>query len=224
MLNKRSMPKIYNLAGKRYGKLTVISRERTTIVRKPLDWVCRCDCGRTRILKSWQLVRGEVTSCGCEISPRMFIIKQKSFSKTKEYVTWRNIKARCFNPGNIGYKHYGGRGITVCDYWRESYHNFLKDMGHAPKGKYSIDRINNNGNYEPGNCRWATDEQQANNRQKNRVFTIGNETKTLTQWINQYQVPLHRVWYRIKKGWDIERALTQPVSEKNNKRQKIALL
>lgn len=133
-------------------------------------WLCVCDCGLTRIVLQRYLLSGNTTSCGCyqreSTSKRS---KRHGATGTAEYSTWQGMKARCLNPNSIGYAFYGGRGITVCDRWLKSFPAFLNDMGMRPSAEHSIDRIDPNGNYEPGNCRWAPpDIQQVNKRPRTK--------------------------------------------------------
>ncbi len=128
-------------------------------------------------------------------------------SKKPEYKIWVCIKSRCFNVNNTRYKNYGGRGITMCKAWADSYEAFYKDMGAMPSPKHSIDRIDVNGNYEPLNCRWATQEEQSNNTTRSRYFTINGNTLNLTQWAKKYGLHLDTTRARIRLGWSIEEAL-----------------
>lgn len=124
-----------------------------------------------------------------------------------EYKVWINIKDRCQRVGANGYANYGGRGITICPQWDKSFTSFLKDVGQRPSPRHEIERIDNNGNYEPGNCRWATHQEQSNNRRSNRFFTIGDETKTLKQWSDERGLKYKSVHARIQRGISIEDAL-----------------
>lgn len=126
----------------------------------------------------------------------VFTAKWKNSSLTKTYQSWRHMKSRCNNPSNLDYPNYGGRGITVCDRWLNDYDAFFEDMGERPKG-FSLDRINNNGNYEPLNCRWATPTEQANNKRNNSILTINGKTQTLSQWAKEKNIHHTVLLYRI---------------------------
>lgn len=128
-----------------------------------------------------------------------------------EHMTWGNMKARCSNPKNKRYDRYGGRGIKVCERW-DVYENFLADMGRKPTPEHSIDRIDNNGDYEPANCQWATRHTQALNRQTTRWLTYSEKTKTMKWWSQETGVPYKVLWSRIVKlGWPVEKSLETPI-------------
>jgi len=135
-------------------------------------------------------------------------------SDRAEFHIWQGMLARCCVSTNRAYRLYGGRGITVCDRWLSSFENFYADMGPRPSPKHSIDRIDNDGNYEPGNCRWTTQKVQCNNRSGNRLLTYKGETKTMQQWADIHNIPYNTLLARIVNyGWAIERALETPVSD-----------
>ena len=130
-------------------------------------------------------------------------------SGTSEHISWKHMRQRCFNPNDKKYSDYGGRGITVCDRWLYFEH-FLADMGLKPTSKHSIDRIDNDGNYRPDNCRWATNENQANNRRSNRLITLKGETWTMAQWEKEKGFNEGFIKCRLKAGWSEEDAIMTP--------------
>ena len=132
-------------------------------------------------------------------------------SKTPEYCTWEHMKQRCFNPNCKRYPDYGGKGITVCDRWKNSFQNFLADMELKPSPKHSIDRIDNNADYSPENCRWSTRVEQQNNTRYNRLITIGNDTRTIAQWTKEMGFERTVIHSRLKDGWSDYDAVMTPV-------------
>jgi hypothetical protein len=158
-----------DLTGSVFGRLTALTHTRRGWLAY---WVCRCECGQTKTVRAGHLTKGKIRSCGC-LSIQTTIARCVTHGKTKtrEYETWCQIKARCYNPKSDVYRYYGGRGIRVCDRWRESFSAFFEDMGLKPSARHSIERRDVNGHYEPANCYWATwSEQNANKRNspKNR--------------------------------------------------------
>lgn len=152
--------------GRKFGRLTVLAKARKKGRVGSLQYQCKCECGRDTIIDGHQLRAGHTLSCGCLLAEgnnlRHGMARQDK--KAPEYGAWSKMKGRCYNKTDHSYDDYGGRGITVCDRWRKSFKNFFADMGYRPAHCNSIDRIDNDGNYEPGNCRWATQEIQSRNR------------------------------------------------------------
>jgi hypothetical protein len=155
---------MHDLTGQRFGLLVVIGRSERKIPHGSL-WRCHCDCGREREVRSAGLRRKHqpTRSCGC-LSGANHRTHGEANKVTPEYMCWHAIKTRCFNVGCAAYRNYGGRGITMCDRWRDSYSAFLADVGRRPSDAHSIDRIDNDGHYEPGNVRWVTGSEQQQNR------------------------------------------------------------
>lgn len=197
--------KAEKVLGERFGMLVAIDelpRERG--MRK---WRLRCDCGaEIEALQKTFKSGGCKRSCGC--APRRH--NGHGLSSIPEYRHWINMIERCEYPGVHCFARYGGRGIKVCQEWRNSFEKFLEDMGHRPSPDYSVDRIDGDGNYEPGNCRWATRKEQQRNVSRNKIVQIADETMTLAEAVERSSLKYNTVLYRIKRGWSIERALELP--------------
>jgi len=194
---------ITDLTGQVFNSLTVL-RLAGRSNRGLNSWVCRCICGVIKTIQQSHLRSGSTKSCGCQLGTHRL-------SKTDEYHIWQTMKARCYNPNNHKYKRYGGRGIAVCDRWLQSFENFIADMGKRPSTSHSLDRINNDGDYTPQNCRWATPKEQARNTQTNRLITLNGVTRTLVEWREYYGLSVTQLEYRMyHAGWSAEKALTTP--------------
>lgn len=201
----------YDLTGQTFGKLRVLSR---VVVDRRTKWLCVCDCKATRLVDAGNLVSGNTRSCGCG-HREMMLRRNKAMTKhgltgSPEYQTWLHIKQRCYDPNAAGYDRYGGRGIVVCDRWKDDPAAFIQDMGPRPGAEYSVDRINNDGPYSPENCRWATRIQQARNTRRTTMLTYKGETKPLNDWAEMHGLAVMTVRSRLSAGWDVERALTTP--------------
>jgi hypothetical protein len=207
---------VKQLIGQVFGRLTVVGRAENDKHGK-VQWRCLCECGAEKVTSGNKLQRGDTRSCGClqretNVSAPTKHGAAKVGRSTREYQAWGHMKARCESPGATGYEYYGGRGIRVCERWRESFEAFLADMGPKPSPKHSIDRFpDQNGNYEPGNCRWATQSEQARNTSRNRFVAYGGESLTLAEWGERLGTNGTVIGIRLRNGWSDERAVTEPV-------------
>lgn len=171
--------------------------------------LCQCECGEKRTILKASFVTGRSMSCGClqrEIASLRFTKHGEHGSRT--YRCWDHMIQRCENRKNTRWIDYGGRGISVCERWHD-FENFLADMGQCPSG-HSIDRINNDGNYEPSNCRWSTYFQQAQNTRRSVFFELDGEKKTISEWARCYGLSEQALRYRVNKGWPKGLVLSTP--------------
>lgn len=189
------MGKLINISNFVFGRLTVIDKAGKDKFGH-IIWKCKCECGNTTNVLVDNLLRGLIKSCSCLRTEELENRATHGFTKgsTKgikvlsEHRSWSSMKGRCYNPKNKKYSRYGGRGITVCNRWIKSFENFIADMGMKPTPNLSIDRINNDGNYEPSNCRWATKKEQSNNRSTNRWLEYKGERKVISEWALFFKV------------------------------------
>ena len=196
-----------DLTNQRFTRLQVIN-EATPYIwqgKAKIQWNCQCNCGNTTIQTTEHLRSGHTTSCGClgYEARKKAVTKHgcaKQGKKTSEYSRWQGIIKRCYNPSSENYKFYGGKGVTVCDQWRESFILFLADMGPCPTG-YEIDRTDNTKGYAPGNCAWVTPQQNKRNMSNNHLVTINGETKLVVEWCAIFNINKHTVYQRIHRGW-----------------------
>ena len=203
-----------NLKGMRFGRLTV--QERAASDSQGTRWRCSCDCGGTTVVGGSVLTRGTTKSCGCLRKDVMRDLGKSSRTHghgknggSQTHRSWRNMVKRCTDPSDRAWKRYGGRGIKVCPSWANSFEAFLADLGAAPKGM-TIERRDNDGDYAPENCFWASRKRQANNRSSNIRATINGETLTVAEWAARLHLRPGLVYTRLRRGWPIEQALTPP--------------
>lgn len=195
-----------NMKGLRYTNLLVLDYSHTSKYGKAF-WHVKCICGDKKIVRGDQLREGRIKSCGCFNKERCKLNPiSHGMSGTPTYTTWQAMKDRCFNPVADNYKDYGGRGITVCDRWIDSFENFFTDMGIRPKGK-TLDRIDNNKSYSPKNCQWSTSKAQANNRRNSKIINYRGFSLTVTEWAGKIGIKTGTLYSRIYRGWPIEKAL-----------------
>lgn len=200
------MGKFIDLTGDKFGILTVVEicgKNR----HNQYYWKCKCDCGNDVVVLGHNLRNGTTKSCGCVMKS-----KHRTFgrSRTMLYRCWNSMRQRCFCEKTNGYLRYGGRGITVCDEWKNDFQAFYDwAIANGYKDGLSIDRIDVNGNYEPSNCRWITFAEQSNNRRTNHYITYNGETKTISEWAQILGMNYNTLRARIRCGWDIERAFSK---------------
>lgn len=198
------------IAGQKFNRLTAVR-----FIEGEQRWECRCDCGSISRVKAAKLRRGDIKSCGCllvDFCKENFSTHgyARPTAPTNEYAIWGKIKSRCHNPNDSSYDRYGARGITVHPAWLEDFTAFFTYLGPRPSLRHSIDRIDGNKGYEPGNVRWATKEEQANNRSNNVPMTWDGETMNLSQWAQLVGMSHQLLWARLNAGWSFEIALITP--------------
>lgn len=191
----------HDLTGRTFGLWSVAGFDKKH--KGENHWKCVCSCGRERSIPVSHLNNNR-TRCCHWCSSRRFV--KHGMTRTRTYISWRNMIVRCENKNAQSYPRYGGAGVSVCERWHD-FSNFISDMGICPSG-YTIDRINSLGNYEPGNCRWATPKEQALNRKSNIMVEINGITKAVSEHAKEYGIRSNLAYARISKGWDPKAAIT----------------
>jgi hypothetical protein len=199
-------------AGQVFNRLTVIKEARYKSAKGEIRYQCQCSCGERVFATGTSLKKGNTQSCGCFRRDNVSRLKTTHGqgglnTKTTEYRIWMGMKARCYIRSASGYPRYGGRGITVCDHWRDSFEAFFSDMGRRPSLYHSLDRINNDGPYSPENCRWATRIEQNRNTPRNRLLTFNGETMTISAWTERLGLSRSLIYMRLRRGWSVEKSL-----------------
>lgn len=204
MIFKAPKRPFLDVTGQRFGSLCVLGVAGTN--NKNVYFHCKCDCGREKPILRQNLTSGRQFTCGC-IRPQTM----HGHGNTPEYHIWYGMLERCNNPEHIQFKNYGGRGILVCGEWSDDVAVFVRDMGPRPSPRHSVDRINNDGNYEPGNCRWATPKQQAKNKRLPKradAVTYMGRTMSITQWALTVGLKPGTLHARLNRGgWSLEDAM-----------------
>lgn len=197
--------KLIDLTGKRFGYWTVLKRAPNK--GKRVFWLCRCVCGNVKIVQGTSLKNGVSKSCGCKKSENHF--KSHGLHDTALYRKWASVKNRCFNRNDKMYKHYGERDITMCDEWKNDFKAFYNwSMKNGYKENLELDRIDNDGNYCPENCRYVTHQENLRNMKRTLKVTFKGETKPLIDWCDELNLNYHTVYNRIYNlGWNIDKAL-----------------
>lgn len=200
------MSKIVNIVGQRFGKWTALSWCDGA-------WLCRCECGHQARVNGNKLRVGKSTCC--------VKCRRRTHGKSKHnatYQSWKHMRRRCLNPTDEDFKHYGGRGIKICPQW-SSFSAFLTDMGEKPIG-LTLDRRDNDGDYTPDNCRWATQKTQTRNQRRNRALAFKGRTQSLADWCEELNLSYFTVHHRLRSGWTIDAALDSRVFTSRVDREK----
>lgn len=205
------MAKLIDLTGQRFGRLVVIERAENAKNGKA-KWLCLCDCGNNTIVLGTHLNSGHTQSCGCIHSEVVCAVMNKHGAcNSRLYRIWAGMIKRTYNQQSKDFGYYGGRGITVCDSWKndfQPFHDWAIESGYSDN--LTLDRIDNQKGYSPDNCRWVTMKIQCNNKSNNRFIEFRGERKTLSQWADLLGIKGCTLLWRLRKGWSIEKALSTP--------------
>lgn len=210
------MGKIIDLTGQRCGRLTVLGMAEKR--GKQPRWYCVCDCGQRTVVAGPDLRDGHTQSCGClsaDINTAVFVTHGATIGKaaggraSPEFIVWSSMLTRCRNPRSKTFKHYGGRGVRVCERWQGSFENFLADMGPRPSIDHCIDRVDPDGNYEPSNCRWHPKSERNRNKRNSAWLELDGKRMLAIDWARELRISHATLFYRLKK-WGLRRALTTP--------------
>lgn len=200
--------RVGGLPGERYGGLVVIEEAPKKGTRRYVR--CRCDCGNETVARLSHIRSGQIKACGCQVEARKLT---HGMSGTPEYRSWCHMIDRCCNPRCTDYQNWGGRGITICDEWRGNFVFFYEHIGPRPSEAHTVDRIDNERGYEPGNVRWATRKEQARNMRVNTLLELDGKVLPIAAWAETLGINPRTLMTRLVRGWGTERALTQAVKK-----------
>ncbi len=209
-----------DLTGQRFGRLLVTGP--FTVLTKRSFWGCSCDCGNLVTIQAAHLSGGHTRSCGClQTESRHLSSITHGRSKTPEWFAWVGMMHRCRNPNNGSYGNYGGRGIKVCERWlgEQGFGNFFADLGTKPSAEHTLERIDNNGGYEPANCRWATRDEQSRNKRNTRLLTHDGETLCIGEWCRRLGLFRVTLTQLVDRGWTLKEIIAH--DKKASKRRQI---
>lgn len=205
------MPPLIDLTDQTFTRLTVQERGPNSADGR-VQWWCVCTCGNRCLVTGKSLTSRHTKSCGCLHQELLQILGYTHHLSTHpEYMIWLTMKQRCLNPRRRDFGYYGGRGITICNRWLDDFPTFLADMGPRPSPKHSLDRFpDQDGPYNPENCRWATAREQGRNMRSNRLMTLDGSTACVTEWAHRKGLLPSTVLGRLRRGWSDEKALNTP--------------
>lgn len=203
------MPPLIDLTGQKFGRLLVLEQIKNS---KRTSWKCQCSCGNIVPISTNSLRTKGTKSCGC-LHNKLLSERNTThgMAHSPEYRIWSHMIGRCHNSADQAFKNYGGRGITVCNKWRNDFMAFFNYAGKRPSPKLSIDRIDNNFGYKPGNVKWSNRTEQQNNTRVNHLITINGITKNITQWAKFVGIRSRTIHNRLRYGWSNEKAILEPV-------------
>jgi hypothetical protein len=219
LIRSKTNKNFKDLSGKRFGSLLVIEYSgyrSTPSGTKKYYFLCQCDCGVKKYVPSVNLLNGKSTSCGC-YNRSAECRSKHGRSKDDIYRIWSHIKQRCFVETCDCYYRYGGRGITMCDEWKNDFAKFASDMGERPSPQHTVDRKDNNGNYCKENCRWATRTEQQSNMRSNVMVSLGGDKVTVSEAARRIGILKSTIATRMRRGWSEEKALSTPVVPRKNR-------
>lgn len=229
-LSWKKSSRIIDETGNKHGRLFVVSRAKNYISKKgktAARWNCLCECGTKTIVTSSNLRSKGTASCGCLQKENLKIAsvthgESVNGKSTSEHRAWKALNGRCYNKNSKKYQDYGGRGITVCNRWKgiDGFSNFLFDVGRRPTPLHSIDRKNNNGNYNPKNCKWSTKKEQGRNKRNNKILTFDGKSFCVSEWAEITGISSLVINLRLFRGWKVKRALTTPKRFKKSQKTK----
>lgn len=205
------MARLKDMTNYEFNGCVVLKRAEN--IGKNVCWLCKCYCGNNFVVRATDIRTGNTKSCGC-LNKKLAGDRARKHGNrnSRLYNIWNNMKMRCSNINSINYKNYGGRGIKVCEEWNEYFESFYYwAMNSGYNVNLTLDRIDNNKDYNPNNCRWIDYKRQGNNKRNNHILEYKNKKHSIAEWSDITGIPYDALWSRIKKGWDVEKALTQPL-------------
>lgn len=214
MSSRVGRPVKLDLSGQKFGRWLVESRADVN-AKGEIYWNCTCECGTRQMVRANTLTSGRSTSCGCL---HREAVTSHGYTGTPTFKSWESMRQRCNNPKSPDYPRYGGRGIRVCERWQNDFAAFLADMGERPDG-LTLDRKDVDGDYEPSNCHWATRSRQQRNRTVTELLTHDGQTMCLKDWSEKVGISAKILSWRLKNGWDPQKALSTPAIEGRGKKK-----